>query len=232
MTEPRRPVASARHTSILIAIFLAMAAYGAYLQHAAGSRPELVESRGSALPLYLGLILMEWGLLRYVVVGLKKTGTTLRDLLGERWGSARDVARDAALALVFWAVWTGVESLVDRALGPDAAKGIGSLLPRGPAEAATWIALSVSAGICEEAIFRGYLQRQFEAWSGNVAVAVAAQAIVFGVSHGYQGLRNVLTITTVGLGFGALAAWRRSLRPGMLLHSWMDVFGGLFAPRG
>lgn len=25
--------------------------------------------------------------------------------------------------------------------------------------------------------------------------------------------------------FGAVAAWRRSLRPGMLAHAWSDLFG-------
>lgn len=229
MTEQRRPIASIRHTAILIAIFLAMAAYGVYLQRAAGSGKEIVGIRGSALPLYLALIAMEWGLLRYIVIGVKKTGTRLRDLVGPRWATPRDVLRDLAIALVVWGAWTGAEIACARALGPDTAKGISTLLPRGPLEAAVWIALSLSAGICEEAVFRGYLLKQFEGLSGSTAFAVAAQALVFGIAHGYQGLRNVITITALGLVYGAIAAWRRSLRPLMLLHAWMDVFGGLFA---
>ena len=39
-----------------------------------------------------------------------------------------------------------------------------------------FVGLSVTAGFCEEFLFRGYLQRQFLAWSGRVEVAVALQA--------------------------------------------------------
>jgi membrane protease YdiL (CAAX protease family) len=184
---PGRPglVASVRHTVILIAIFLALAAYGAYAQRALGSRAQFVEERGSALPLYLGLIAAEWGLLHYVVVGIRRTGTRMRDLVGARWTSAKDVVRDIAIALALWAVWTGAGSALGRLLGGDSAKSIGSLLPRGPGEAVVWTALSVSAGICEEAVFRGYLQRQFHALTGSAFLAVIAQAAIFGVAHGY-----------------------------------------------
>jgi len=86
-SQARRPLASTRHTVILVAMLLAIAAYGAYLQRNAGSGPELVSHRGSALPLYLSLIAAEWGLFRYVLVGLKKSGTRMRDVIGSRWAS-------------------------------------------------------------------------------------------------------------------------------------------------
>jgi len=133
------------------------------------------------------------------------------------------------IALGVWAVWTGAETLVSRMLGPDAAKGIGSLLPRGPAEIAAWVGLSVSAGICEEVVFRGYLQQQFRALTGSAPVAIAVQAVIFGVSHGYQGLRNTIVIAILGALYGVVAHWRRSLRPGMILHAWTDVVGGIFS---
>lgn len=229
----RRLVAPLWHTALLIAILLAMAAYGVFLQRQAGPGPQLVARRGSALPLYLSLIAAEWGLLRFVVAGgLRRTGTRFRDLLGQRWATWKDIVRDVAIAVAFWAVWTFVESVVVSHLGRDAAKGIDSLLPRGPAEIAVWIALSISAGFCEEAIFRGYLQKQFEAITGSALVALLVQAVVFGISHGYQGLRNVILITILGAAYGALALWRRSVKPGMILHAWTDVFSGIFAPRG
>jgi hypothetical protein len=58
--------------------------------------------------------------------------------------------------------------------------------------------VSLSAGFCEELVFRGYLQRQFHAATGNVVVAVALQAIVFGLVHTYQGWKPVLVITVLG----------------------------------
>lgn len=228
----RRPIAPIAHTVALIAIILAIAGYGAYLQRNAGPGTQLVEHRSSQLALYLGLIAAEWGLFRFALVGLKKSGTRLRDAIGQRWATWKDVARDAVLAIIVWGAWTGAETLVSRVLGPDSAKGISTLLPRGPAEIGAWVALSISAGICEEVVFRGYLQQQFRALSGSVAIAITAQAIVFGVGHGYQGVRNTIVIAVFGGVYGCLAHWRRSLRPGMILHAWTDVVSGILSGRG
>jgi membrane protease YdiL (CAAX protease family) len=227
--EGRRLIAPIWHTVLLIAFLFALAAYGAYAQLHAKPGHELVERRGSTVPLYLSLLVAEWGLLRFVVAGgLKKTGTTLRDLMGRRWSGWRDVARDVAIALAAWVAWTVSTSLIQHAIGNDTAKDIGALLPRSPLEIAAWVALSLSAGFCEEAIFRGYLQKQFQAITGSATVAVLLQAVVFGVAHGYQGLRNVIAITILGVLYGAIALWRRSLKPTMILHAGTDVVSGIF----
>ncbi len=215
------------HTTALIAIFVAIAATGAYLQMNARPGHQLVAHRGSVLPLYLSLIAAEWGLVRFVAVGLKRSRTRLRDVIGGRWTNAKEIVRDALIALAVWAAWIGAEALANRLLPPDAAKGISTLLPRGSAEGAAWSLLSLSAGFCEEVVFRGYLQRQFGALTGRAFPAILLQAVVFGVSHGYQGPRNAVTISVLGAVYGALAHWRKSLRPGMVLHAWMDIFGGL-----
>jgi membrane protease YdiL (CAAX protease family) len=74
--------------------------------------------------------------------------------------------------------------------------------------------------------FRGYLQRQFYALSGNIVVAVLAQGLVFGLFHSYQGWTNVVVISVLGALYGALAAWRGNLRANMISHAWTDVWEG------
>jgi membrane protease YdiL (CAAX protease family) len=101
------------------------------------------------------------------------------------------------------------------------------ILPRGPLESALWVALALSAGFAEELVFRGYFQRQFAAFTRRPPVAIVLQAALFGVSHGYQGLGACLRITLHGLLFGLVAAWRRSLRPGMAAHALTDLIAGL-----
>ena len=221
----RRLLAPLWHTAVLIAFFLALAAYGAYAQNTAGAGPQPVGHRDSTVPLYLGVIAGQWGLIRFVMLGLRKSGTRLRDLLGERWSSWKDVARDVLIALTVWALWMTGETFMAQRLGTG--KDLSSLLPRGPAEIALWIAVSVTAGFAEETIFRGYLQKQFVALTGSALAAVLIQAVIFGVSHGYQGLRNVITISVFGAVFGVLAWWRRSLKPGIVLHAWTDIFSGI-----
>ena len=222
--EPPLPVASARHTMILVAVLLTLALRGATLGTAGGGAtkpPPLV-------PLYLSLIAAEWALVWAVARGIRRSGTTLRALVGGRWRTTGDVAADVVRALACWAT---VKLLVRTwqwlpVLG-DAPHAVAPLLPHSAAELALWTALSVSAGVAEEVLFRGYFQRQFAAWTGSAWAALALQAVLFGASHGYQGLDASLRITLVGAIFGALALWRRSLRPGIIAHAWTDVASGV-----
>ena len=133
---------------------------------------------------------------------------------------------DLAILLPFWAVWEGAAYGVHWVLGPGNAKTVDSLLPKSLVEVLVWIATSVTAGICEEMAFRGYLQRQFHALTGNIAWAIVLQGLVFGIAHGYQGWRNVVVISVLGVLYGALAAWRRNLRVNIIAHAWSDIWEG------
>jgi hypothetical protein len=87
--------------------------------------------------------------------------------------------------------------------------------------------LSVSAGICEEFVFRGYLQQQFTRATGRVWAGVLVSALLFGGAHGYEGIAGMLMITVYGALFSVLAIKRRSLRAGMMAHGWHDSITGL-----
>jgi hypothetical protein len=102
------------------------------------------------------------------------------------------------------------------------------MLPRGPVETSLWLALSASAGFCEELVFRGYFLTQLRALTRSRWSALILQAALFGISHGYQGVTACLKIAVFGALYGIVALWRRSLRPGMIAHAWTDVAGGLF----
>jgi membrane protease YdiL (CAAX protease family) len=103
------------------------------------------------------------------------------------------------------------------------------LLPERGIELALWIALSVSAGICEETIFRGYLQRQFTALTKSAPAGILLSAAAFGGVHAYQGFRMTILIALYGAMFGILAYWRGSVRPGMIAHAWQDSLNGVLA---
>jgi membrane protease YdiL (CAAX protease family) len=108
-----------------------------------------------------------------------------------------------------------------------AKKNVDVLKPLGVLESAIWVCLSITAGFCEEVMFRGYVQRQFAAWTRSDIAAVLLQAIVFGVAHSYQGARLAFVVTVYGMLFGVLAHMRRSLRPGMMAHAIQDTLSGL-----
>jgi membrane protease YdiL (CAAX protease family) len=130
------------------------------------------------------------------------------------------------IVVPFWVIWEGAAYGVHWLLGPSSAKSVDSLLPKSLLEILIWIATSITAGICEEMAFRGYLQRQFNALSGNVALGVLAQGLVFGLFHSYQGWKNVVVISVLGVLYGAMAAWRRNLRVNIVAHALTDIWEG------
>ncbi|MGA3047320.1 MAG: type II CAAX endopeptidase family protein [Terracidiphilus sp.] len=211
-------------------------AMGFLAQHAPTAGSDAASSsqlagHGQAIQIYLTVAAMDWALLYFCWAGVHRYGGNLETLSGGHWTSWKSVAVDLAIAVPFWVVWEGAAFGVHRMLdsnliGPNTAKTVNSLLPQTPVEILVWIGVSITAGICEELAFRGFLQRQLHALTGNVVVAVLAQGLVFGLFHAYQGWRNVVVISILGVLFGALAASRRNLRANVITHAWSDVWGG------
>jgi membrane protease YdiL (CAAX protease family) len=217
------------HTALLVALFLGMAISGAFFQRHARSEPGMLQHHRQLVPLYLSLIAMEWGLFVYVWRGgLRRTGTKLSEVIGGKWGSAKEVGADCGLALALWAGWRLIEMSWNRGWGPGQAASIQTFLPQRAVEILLWIGVSISAGVCEELVFRGYFQKQFEALAHSRWAAFFLQAVLFGIAHGYQGIEACVKIACLGGVYGLFALWRKSLRPGMMAHAWSDVLSGIF----
>jgi len=224
-------IASWGHLIGFLLIGAGVVGLGLLAQHAppgggAGSSPGQLGRHSQAIRIYLVAILMDWALLYYCWVGVHRRGGDLKTLSGGRWGSWKNLAVDLAIALPFWALWEAAAYGVHWLLGPSSAKSVDSLLPQSLLEILLWIGTSITAGICEEMAFRGYLQRQFHVLTGGVAMAVLGQGVVFGLFHSYQGWKSVIVICVLGTLFGALAAWRGNLRANIIVHAWADVWEG------
>jgi uncharacterized protein len=201
---------------------------------------------------YALTVTTELFMLAWVYFGLRLRKIPFRSLLGSIPGDFRSIAVDLGFAFVFWIgslivlgtiaiFWTITEAAIThrslfpsgKPLAPDAAQQqtLHTLLQLAPAngrEIAGWIVVCVIAGFVEETVFRGYLQRQFTAWAkGAVATGVAGSALLFGSAHGYQGARSMVLLCVFGVLFSLLALFRRSLRAGMIAHSWQDICAGL-----
>jgi hypothetical protein len=175
-------------------------------------------------------MLFEWLLFLFVLAGVRRSGASIRTVVGDRWQSVRQVLSDIGIGFGFWIVslpvlWVIGGLLRIAAHGPH----LESMLPHRGVEVAWWIALSVTAGICEETIFRGYLQRQFLALTKNAPAAILIAAATFGIAHAYQGFRMVILISVFGAMFGLLTYWRGTVRPGMIAHGWQDSLNGVLA---
>lgn len=93
------------------------------------------------------------------------------------------------------------------------------MLPHAPGERLLWVAVALSAGILEEIVYRGYLMRQFGVWTGHLSLALLLQAAIYGCGHLALPWEMVASVTLFGVLLGAIAAWQKSLVPGMILHA-------------
>ena len=224
-----KQIASWGHFIGFLMIGAGVVAMGFLAQHApSGAAPGQLASHSKAIPIYLTAIFMDWMLLYYCFGGVHHRGGSFWALAGGRWTSWKEVLIDLGIALPFWVLWTGAAYGVHWLLGASSAKTVDSLLPQSLTEVLIWIGASITAGVCEEMAFRGYVQRQLHALSGSVVVAVLGQGLVFGLFHAYQGWKNVIVISVLGALYGALAAWRGNLRANIVVHAWTDFWEGWF----
>jgi len=220
---PAATVAGALHTAVLLVILLG----GAGLMYFSSTRMR-ADDHPNRLAFYATTMAWEWFLTAYVLFGVRRHSKGLVEVTGAQWKSAKDFFRDLGVALAFWIVALMVLGLTATVLHFHGSREtLSYLAPQGPAQIAMWVLLSATAGFCEETIFRGYLQKQFIAWSSNAPVGVLLSAVIFGACHMYQGAKAVVVITVYGLLFGILAQWRKSMRPGMLTHALHDTVSGL-----
>ena len=218
------------HTLVLIAVLLGLSFGQAH------NIAKIVQRHGH-LPLYISTILFEWAMVAFVWWGIRGRGLRLRDLIGGKWKSAEDFMLDVAIAVGFWIVSGAILFGAQYALGlvrmheveslaKERLAKIGFLLPESGLDMVFYAALAITAGFCEELIFRGYLQKQFHAATRSVVIAVLLQGILFGCAHGYQGPKLMIVLSIYGSLFGALAALRGNLRPGMMTHAGQDLLAG------
>jgi hypothetical protein len=216
------PLASTRHLRRFL--FIAIGIAGGMFLQARGSSYAPV---GSRVPLYLALIAVELVLVWFVTVGIRARGYNLIDLLGHRWPTVLDGLIDLSLAIGTVAVLRFVISPLLIHLFGRWSSNTGFLLPRTLSESLTWILVSLSAGICEEFVYRGYLQRQLWSLTSSLTLALILQAMIFAAGHIYQGWKPAMVTALYGLIFGLVAAWRRSIIPGAIAHALVDTLGGL-----
>ena len=211
-------LASPWHT-VFVLLVLGLYAYWATIR-AARAQAGLGPSRPT---MYLRTIFFELLFLGIVVAGVKLRGGSLQSVLGQRWKSVGQVFADLGLGIGLLILSTLLVSILGGHQNAGAAnQSVQFLLPLTSLETGLWMLLSITAGICEEAIYRGYLRRQLGALTRNVWVGIAISAAAFGGAHLYQGVRRATVIAVSGVLFGWFAEWRKTVRPGMFAHALQD----------
>jgi len=107
---------------------------------------------------------------------------------------------------------------------------ISALLPRERREVKYAAALSIMAGVTEEAFFRLYLPLLVAMATGQTGIGFVASLILFGAMHRYQGWVGVVATTALGAVMTGLYLMTGSLWVVMLVHVLVDLNGLVVTP--
>jgi len=95
-------------------------------------------------------------------------------------------------------------------------------LPHTKREYRSIFGLSITAGIVEETIYRGfvfwYLAQLMPLWA-----VVLVSSLAFGLGHSYQGVAGVIRVTLIGIAFGALYVYSGSIWLPIIGHALLDI---------
>jgi membrane protease YdiL (CAAX protease family) len=190
---------------------------------------------------YRRLLVLEWGLAVVVAVVMAAAPGVSPAQLGLRWPDAwPGPVTGAAVLVVLVFVLLSTRALRSGALArlPEAARrpregrhseppvhATLELLPRSRTERHLFTVVGLTAGICEEWLYRGFLLAVVAALAGGLPtlVLVLVAAAAFGLAHVYQGPVGVLTTAVLGGVLAALYLQTGSLLLPVVLHAAIDL---------
>jgi membrane protease YdiL (CAAX protease family) len=109
--------------------------------------------------------------------------------------------------------------------GQSAVSATLALLPRTARERRLFTLVGLTAGVCEEWLYRGFLLAVGSALTGGLPdwALVGGAAVAFGLAHAYQGLVGIVTTGVLGGVMAALYLGTGSLLLPVVLHAVIDL---------
>jgi membrane protease YdiL (CAAX protease family) len=100
-----------------------------------------------------------------------------------------------------------------------------ALLPRSRSERHLFALVGVTAGVCEEWLYRGFFLAVVAAVAGGLpdGALVLVAAVAFGLAHAYQGRVGIITTGVLGGVMAAVYLQTGSLLLPVLLHAVIDL---------
>jgi membrane protease YdiL (CAAX protease family) len=94
-----------------------------------------------------------------------------------------------------------------------------------------YLALAITAGLCEEFLYRGFAMAALVHVGLQAWAVVLLSSVLFGLAHSYQGRGGIVMTLLIGLILGTSRIAYDSLVPAIFWHSAVDVVAGTAGPR-
>ena len=140
------------------------------------------------------------------------------------------VAAVYALALAYFGIGyrfsANIRDKMNKAMGEHSERsGFSDILPVTDREKKWWTFVSLTAGITEEIIYRGFLIHAFSRLFPDVSVwwVILASSLLFGLAHTYQGVAGVIRTGAIGIFFSMIYVATDSLWLLIVLHFLVDL---------
>jgi membrane protease YdiL (CAAX protease family) len=105
------------------------------------------------------------------------------------------------------------------------------IFPQSPAEFSAYLALAMTAGLCEEFIYRGFAMTVLQNIGFSIWLVVFISSILFGLAHLYQGRGGFVGTFVIGVVFGIARIAYDGLIPAMAWHFAVDAVAGVAGPK-
>jgi membrane protease YdiL (CAAX protease family) len=105
------------------------------------------------------------------------------------------------------------------------------ILPKSTVELLPYLALAVTAGLCEEFLYRGFAMAALARVGLQGWAVVLISSVLFGLAHSYQGRGGVVMTLIIGTILGSSRIAYDCLVPAIFWHSAVDVVAGTAGPR-
>lgn len=168
---------------------------------------------------FVSVAVLHWGSVAAVVLMLRRTGQELRQI-GFRMRTpgvltyfAVVIAAGAGL-VALRRTWPAYEGPLEPWMG---------LYPVTLAEKVAWVGVSLTAGFCEELVYRGFAIRALQGRGFGTWQAVALASASFSLLHGVAGVILFPVYFAFGLLFSGLFLWTKRLTPVMYAHALFDL---------
>jgi membrane protease YdiL (CAAX protease family) len=186
------------------------------------------------ISLYGSTMVMQWAITLFAFWRAIARGLTARDFGLGRGESVEILLACLVGGLALGALHWGNLRRVARVggAGAERMRSIAKhILPQSGAELLPYCGLAVTAGICEEFLYRGFAYAALTRAGMPIWLGFLGTSILFGLAHLYQGRGGVLGTTILGLLFAGGRIVFGNLVPPIVWHSVIDLVAGIAGPR-